>query len=397
MRKRIVVVGAGVAGFTAGLELKKRLGDAHDVTVVSRSDELVFTPSLIWVPFGLRTGTDILFSVRAPLQEHGVLFREELVTKLDLDNRRVVTEAGELDYDYLLLATGPRLNHAAIPGLGPRGYTHSIMTLSEAELAREGFERFLEDPGPVVIGAVQGASCFVAAYELLLNMAYQLKERGLEAKAPLTYLTPEPFVGHFGIGGFGSAPAMTERFFGKRGISAVTNAFVREITPDRIELFDGRSLRFGYAVLVPPFLGVDVVRACTDITDASGFVRVNERYRTDRHPEVFAAGAAVALEPRERTSVPWGVPKTGYLAEEMARVAAHNIAAEIHEEKLLSLPPASIEARCILDAGNTGLVMLSDHFLEPREHAWVIPGPEAHWAKVAFEKYFLATRERGLV
>lgn len=71
--------------------------------------------------------------------------------------------------------------------------------------------------------------------------------------------------------------------------------------------------------------------------------------------------------------------------------------ASLHGEPLVSLPPASIDAKCVLDAGNTGIIMTSDHFLEPREHAWLIPGPEAHWAKVAFEKYFLFTRRRGHV
>lgn len=93
--------------------------------------------------------------------------------------------------------------------------------------------------------------------------------------------------------------------------------------------------------------------------------------------------------------VPCGVPKTGYLSEEMARVVAHNIVATIRDEKLVALPPASIDAKCVLDAGNNGIIMTSDHFLEPRSHAWLVPGPEAHWAKLAFEKYFLATHRRG--
>jgi sulfide:quinone oxidoreductase len=101
--------------------------------------------------------------------------------------------------------------------------------------------------------------------------------------------------------------------------------------------------------------------------------------------------------PPTPTEVPCGVPKTGYLSEEMARVVAHNVAASIEGERLLSLPPGSIDAKFVLDAGNDGLIMTSEHHVAPGEDAWTIPGPEAHWAKVAFEKYFLMTHRRGRV
>jgi len=103
----------------------------------------------------------------------------------------------------------------------------------------------------------------------------------------------------------------------------------------------------------------------------------------------------VAVSQPDRTPVPCGVPKTGYLSEEMAKVVAHNIAADIRGERPIMLSPGSIDAKCVLDAGNTGMIMTADHFLEPRTHAWLIPGPEAHWAKLAFEKYFLTTRSHG--
>ena len=110
-----------------------------------------------------------------------------------------------------------------------------------------------------------------------------------------------------------------------------------------------------------------------------------------------AAQIAVQLDPPQKTPVPCGVPKTGYLSEEMARVVAHNIVSSIDHEPLVSLPAGSIDAKCVLDAGNNGIIMTSDHFLEPREHAWLIPGPEAHWAKLAFERYFLSTHRHGHV
>lgn len=138
-------------------------------------------------------------------------------------------------------------------------------------------------------------------------------------------------------------------------------------------------------MLAPSFLGARAVRELKEITTPTGFV------------EIYAAGVAVAMAPPGKTEVPCGVPKTGYLSEEMAKVVVHNIVADIRGGAKLALAPAAIDAKCVLDAGNNGIIMSADRFLEPRKHAWLIPGPEAHWAKLAFEKYFLATRKRGWV
>lgn len=211
----------------------------------------------------------------------------------------------------------------------------------------------------------------------------------------MTYVTAEPFLGHFGIGGFGKARQLTEMLFNRLGIRAITNATIDRLERGVVHLGDGQALQCKFAVLIPRFLGVDAVRNSLEPGNATGLIAVDDAYRLPAHPEVYAAGVAVA--PPEPTPVPIGVPKTGYTAEEMGRVAAHNIAAAIEGGPEVRLPFAAIDAKCILDAGGTGIIMLSDKILAPRKHQRLIPGPEAHWAKVAFEKYFLATRRRGRV
>ena len=398
MAMRIVIIGSNIAGMTAAIELKERLGDEHRVVVISQTDQFLFTPSLIWVPFGLRDHKDVTFPLVPVYRKKGIEFHDAPVTRIDLAGRKVFTPISEHAYDYLVIATGPKLDYAAVPGLGPRdGFTQSIFSLEDAERARTAFERFLERPGPVVVGAVQGASGFGLTYEFAFNMAHQLRKHGVEREAPLTFVTPEPYVAHFGIGGFGDATKVAERLMRKLGIRVATNAAVREILPDIIHLEDGRSFPFAYAMLAPPFLGVDAVRACAGIVNSGGFVEVNDYYQTAAYPEVFAAGIAVAVAPPDETPVPCGVPTMGYLSEQMAKVAAHNVVASIGGEQMVALPPAAIDAKDVLDAGNTGIVMTADHLIEPRDHAWLIPGPEAHWAKLAFEKYFLATHRHGHV
>jgi sulfide:quinone oxidoreductase len=333
-RKHILVIGSNFAGFTAASELKEKLCQQHDVTVISKTDQFLFTPSLIWIPFGLRTRDDITFDVRAPLEQRGIRFRLDEVTRLDLARRSVMTRSGPEQYDYLVIATGPKPNYGAVPGLGPRGYTQSITSLAAAEMARTAYQRFLAAPGPVVVGSVQGAACVIAAYEFLFSMACELRKAGLAAKVPLTYLTGEPCLAHFRAGGFDSATEVAERFLDELQIRAVTGAAVRRILPGEIHLADGQILPFAYAMLMPPFLGVDAVRACDRITTASGFVRVNPYCQSDAYPEVFAAGAAVAIEQS-------GPPVS---PEDMAKLVAHNIAARIAGQEMTALAPLAPSA-----------------------------------------------------
>ena len=345
-KKRIVVVGSNVAGYMAAIALKQKLRSQHDVTVISRLDRFVFHPSLIRVPLGGRTALETGFEVRAAFADEGIAFRHEAALRVDLDGRRVITATTEERYDFLVLATGAKPNYGAVPGLGPRGYTQSITTLSDAEHARVAFETLLRAPGPVVIGDVQHSSGRPVAWEFLLNMGRVLEQRGLTQAAPLTHLTSAGAVG-------------SGRF------TVLANASVAEITPGQIRLADGRKLPFAYAMLMPPFCGVDAVRACERITDADGFVHVNAFHQTTAYPEVFAAGSAVSTDSLE---------KSGARSEQMAQLVARNIEACINGEQLVEAP-----AR-----------WSPPERLASSDDGWLVPGSDGGWAQLAFARYFPA-------
>jgi hypothetical protein len=232
MRKKVAIIGSNFAGLTAAVELKKRLGEDHDVLVLSKDERFLFMPSLIWLPFGLRSPEDVTFPLAPIYKSKGIDFKVAKVDKIDLQNQKLFSTDGVVDFDYLVIATGPTNNFSAIPGFGPHeGYTQSIFGLSDALKAKESLEQFWKNPGPVVIGAVQGAGCFGAAYEFLLNFNYQLKKRNLRDKISVTYVTAEPYLGHFGIGGFGNGRAMIEKFFEHENIHGIPNVAVKEVKP----------------------------------------------------------------------------------------------------------------------------------------------------------------------
>jgi sulfide:quinone oxidoreductase len=395
MASRVLVLGGNFAGLTAALSLKHQLGKDVDVTVVSKSDRFLFNPSLIWIPFGKRKEKDVTFPIAKTFEEHGVEFLHAEATQIDCASREVKTSAGLHPYDYLVIATGYQEDFSVIPGLGRGGNAYSITSLEGAVESADGWSRFLEKPGPLVVGATQGAACFGAAYEFLFNAAYQLHKH--KVRVPVTYVTAEPFAGHFGIGGLPGGQTLLGMFFKMQHIDSLFDVAMAGVDPGELVLADGRKLSFGYAMIVPPFSGADVVKD-SGLGNARGFVEVKDTYQTLQHPNVYAIGIAVAVNVPWTTANAVGVPKTGFPAETMARVAAQNIASQIRgepptkEEKFGDIP-----AVCIMDAGNNGVVILADHMLPPRKHGVMIPGPQAHAGKIAFEKYFMWKTRHGYV
>lgn len=279
-KKHIVIVGTNFAGYTAALELKELVGDNHRITVIANTENFIFFPSLIWYPFGLREAKDITFNVRPIYKAHGVDFVQAEVTHFAPEESRVhLAGKDPISYDYLVIGTGPKVDYDYIPGLRDNAY--SIVGLGPAERARQGWRKFLADPGPVVIASAQGAACFGAAYEFLFNVRYQIAKHGLGDRAPLAYLTAEPFAAHFGIGGFGNAQKMCEWMFSHYHIDPHFDCVIREVRPDGVVLDSGEVYPSKFTMVMPRFVGVDAVRNTPGLANANGFIEVDDSYQ---HP-----------------------------------------------------------------------------------------------------------------
>lgn len=388
---KIVILGGSFGGLTAAFELKRLLGKTADITLLSDMDKFVFIPSLPWLAMGWRKADDITVPLKPILERKGITFINEEVKGVDAESSKVVIATKEIPYDYLVISTGPHLAFEEVPGFGPgKGYTECVFTLGQAEKANRAWNKFLEEPGAIVTGSVQGVSCFGPPYEYAFEMDYELRRMKIRHKAPIVFVTSEPYIGHFGIGGLRNSKRIMEDEFAKRDIKVITNTAVEEFVPGEARLKDGSKIPYKLAMFAPAMKGVPAV---AHLGNPRGFIPVDGKCRHTKHKNIFAVGVAVAIAPPEQTPVPTGVPKTGFMTVKMAKTAAYNIAAEISG----SPAPASYEmdVLCLMDMGNTAALMRAKPLLPPRQESALKLGIIYKWSKAGFEKYFLWKIKHG--
>ncbi len=396
----IVVIGAGLGGLPAAYEIRHLLPRQHRVTLISNRPQFTFVPSLPWVGLGLKSLKDIQVDLQKVVTPHGIELILGSVEQIDPQAQTLRVGDTTVEYDYAVIATGPELALDAVPGLGPdSGYTQSVCNPHHAELAHTAWEKFLQDPGPLVVGTTPGASCFGPAYEFALLASYLLKLKGLRDQVPITLVTSEPYAGHLGIGGMANSNAMILQLLAERNVSVMENTAILGIEPDRIHVADGRELPFKYSMLLPPFRGPRFLREARGLTDVKGFIPVLPTYRHPEFASIYAVGVVTQLKSFEQTPIPIGVPKVGQMTEEMVLAVAHNIALDLKVLSGVQYKP-TLQAICFADFGDTGALFLADPLLPDqksgkRHRAIAIKQPWVSWAKSAFEAYFLTKMRVG--
>ncbi len=400
--KRIVVLGSNFAGFTSALQiskgLKKRNLD-YTVTVVSPTHEFLYVPSLIWVPFGRRMLNDIRFDLRPLFQKNNIRFIQKPAQYVDPEINTVFLPEGEtLTYDYLVVATGVKMNFDVVDGIRPEdGKIQNIVIPKLALKTKVAFEELVRNPGPVVVGATQGASCMGAAYEYLFNLDKELRKRKVRDQVKLYWITPEPYLGNFGIDGMPGGENMLKLFMKLYNIHWITDASIERIEEDKILLKNGEVLPYKMAMLMPPFEGADVMKASPKLVDAKGFVETTGTYQHVTYQNVFAAGLAVKVAaPFVIDKTPYGVPKTGYPSDVTGKIVAKNILRLIDgNTTLVSKEWGRIPALCVMDAGHKEVYLFANHLFRPRQFAIILPNIFNDMGKVALEKYFLWKNRHG--
>jgi sulfide:quinone oxidoreductase len=396
-------MGAGIGGMPMAYEMREQLRSGDKLTVISNTDSFHFVPSNPWVAVNWRTREDIQFPVGPYFERKNIAFIPTAAKRVHPEKNQVeLTDGKMVDYDYLVIATGPKLAFEEVEGLGPEGHTQSICHVDHAVKAGEAWNHFVKDPGPIVVGAVQGASCYGPAYEFAFIMDTDLRRRRIRDKVPMTFITAEPYIGHLGLGGVGDSKGLMESAMRDRHVKWITNAKVTKVEAGKMFVAEHddmgnvkkeHELPFKYSMMLPAFKGVEAVFGIEGLTNPRGFILIDPYQRNPKYQNIYSVGVCVAIPPVEATPVPTGAPKTGYMIETMVTAAAHNIRAVLDGKE--PDQKATWNAICLADFGDTGAAFVALPQIPPRNVNWFKEGKWVHLAKIAFEKYFIRKMKKG--
>ena len=399
----IVVLGAGLGGTIMAYELRDKVPAGTAITLVSKGSTYSFVPSNPWVAVGWREREEVEVDLQAACNRRDITLVPQGAERLHpRENRISLTDGRSIRYDYLVIATGPDLAFDEIPGFGPELETHSVCHVDHAVKTREAVRALIAKPGPVVIGAVQGASCFGPAYEFAFILDKALRDERVRDRVPMTFVTSEPYIGHLGLDGVGDTKGLLESAMRQHHIKWITNARVTGFAAGSVtaeEIAEDGSVRATHVVasdftmMLPAFRGVAAVRDIEGLVNPRGFILADRHQQNPAFPNVFSVGVGVAIPPMGKTPVPVGVPKTGFMIESMVSATAHNITRIIAGEA----PNAqgTWNAVCLADFGDGGIAFVAQPQIPPRNVNWSSSGKWVHAAKIGFEKYFLHKIRRG--
>ena len=391
---RLIVLGAGVSGHTAATFAKKWLGDKHEVVVVTPNSKWNWIPSNIWVGVGEMEKNEVVFELAPVYEKAGIDFRQAKGISINPEGKEgsdkpFITieytgqnragESEEVEYDYLINATGPKLNFGATEGLGPKpegnGNTVSVCTADHAEHANAELQTLIEamkkgEKKKFLIGTGHGmCTCQGAAFEYIFNIENVLQKAGVRDNAEIKWISNEQFVGDFGVAGVHiksnghivSSKVMAESLFAERGVDWITGAHVSKVEEGKAhyELLDGTKGEesFDFSMLIPPFAGVGLKAYAKDGSDISdklfapnGFMKVDatygktdfndfkasdwpSTYQTPAYSNIFAVGIAFApphpiSKPAKSvngTVITPAPPRTGMPSGIIGKAVAHSV------------------------------------------------------------------------
>ncbi|MCL5128300.1 NAD(P)/FAD-dependent oxidoreductase [Algibacter sp. L4_22] len=415
---KIVILGAGISGHVAATHLRRKLSKKHEVVVVSPNGNYQWVPSNIWVGIGRMKSEKILFPLEPLYKKKGIGFKQAkaisffpegdkneykpyvLAEYVKGDN---VGQQEKITYDYLINATGPRLNFGATDGLIPgKNKTYSVCTYTHADHAWEGLSKVIEQMkagkrAKILIGTGHAKStCQGAAFEYILNVEKELCRHNVRDMAEVTWISNEYQLGDFGMDGmllsYGSmtmkSHEMVEMIFEDRDIKWILGAGVNKIEDGlaHYENLEGeqKSETYDFAMLIPAFSGHGFKaydKNKNDITEKlfKGFMIVDadytqkpyeewsvkdwpETYQNPSYKNIFAPGIAFApphaiSKPRKSkngTDISPAPPRTGMPSGITAKLVADNIIDSIKSGKESLKHKGSMGnmgAACIASAG----------------------------------------------
>jgi len=374
----VVILGSGFAALTAVRELRKRNTQAR-ITLVAPTAELMYYPSLIWVPAGLRRGEDLRIDVSGFLVEHDVAFHAGRVTGLADGGRTVLTDSGTLANHALLIASGGRFLKA-LPGI-----EHALTICEGAPAAEAIRERLAKlDGGTIAFGfgtnpkeqsAMRGGPMF----ELLFGIDTLLRQQGRRDRFRLVFFNaakePGKRLGDKAVAGL-------LREMRKRGIDTHLGHKLLGFEADKVRT-EGGDVPADLVLFMPGMSGPAWASEAGLPLSDGGFFKADAHCHVAGVDKVYVAGDSGSYPGPD-----W-LPKQAHIADLQAKAAAENLLRALDGQ-----PPVArfkVELICIVDTLDRGILVYRDE-----KRALILPPCRLmHWAKRFFEWQYLRPYRKG--
>jgi sulfide:quinone oxidoreductase len=319
-KARVLVLGAGFAGLETAFYLRHTLHDKVDLTLVSDRDYFLFKPNTIYIPFG-EDPEKFKIQLDDPVRRKNITFIQDSVQGIEPDGKRVLLRKSELNYDYLVVATGADMRPEEIPGLKEHAVT--VWTPEEMLRLRVAFSRLEENARS---GAQQrllflvppNNRCSGPLYEIAMMTDTWLRRQKVRDRVDITWTTYEDgFIQAFGP----RLNTVVTDEFEERGISGHKGFVVTHVESGTVHYQNGEHLSYDLLVSFPPYIAGQ--RYTPLPMDERGFIRVDpDSRRVKGYPNIFAVGDTADFP-----------IKQAFLALLQGDAAADHLAAEIENRK----------------------------------------------------------------
>ncbi|MBI3210843.1 MAG: NAD(P)/FAD-dependent oxidoreductase [Candidatus Solibacter usitatus] len=385
--KTILILGGGVGGIVAANSLRRRLPSGHRVVVVERNAVHSFAPSFLWLMTGDRKPEQCRRPLKSLLRE-GVELITASANALDLPGRKVATDAGEIAFDYLVIALGAELAPQSIPGLAESSET--FFTADGAVRLRQKLESFRGGRIAFVVASMP-YKCPAAPHEGAMLAADYFQRRGIRHKVEIHLFTPESQPMPVAGPQLGQA---VRQLLQSKGIEfhPLHSLISVDTAAGTLVFSQSAAGPFDLIIAIPPHHAPQLLRQ-TSLVNAAGWVPANPRTLETSAERVYGIGDVTALPipGRWKTDTPLLLPKAGVFAHAQAEVAAARIAAEIEG----GTPEETFggDGYCMLEAGGGIAGFAAGNFYaEPTPDVRMQPaGKSWHMGKVLLERWWLAS------
>ena len=382
-RKTVLILGGGVGGIVAATRLRQLLTAEHQVVLVEKETDHVFSPSLLWLMLGERSPAQISRPIEALTKRRIELIRGS-IERIDPATRTVHVNGAEITGDHLIVALGAELAPELIPGLAEAG--HNFYTLAGSQSLCSALPK-LSKGRIIVLVAAMPFKCPAAPNEAAMLLEYDCRRHGVRNDVQVDLYTPEP--GPMPVAGAEVSAALRQMVEAK-GIGYHPGHAVTSVDPAkrRLTFANGAEADFDLLAYVPPHRAPEVVRDA-GMCGESGWIPVDRGTLATRFPDVYAIGDVTGIM---LTSIGKPLPKAGVLAHNQAEVVAHNISVAVTGHG--ATRQFSGEGECFVETGDGKAGFGSGNFYADPAPQIALKSPSRllHWGKVAYEKYWLWRR-----